>query len=248
MRHLNELIDNMSSKKIWTVFDLSQGYFNQILDPVSRKYSAFGLPSKGHFEFTRSPQGMRNSGASFQRLLDYVTRGLKGVAVYIDDIILASDSHDEHIEAMNQLFQRLRKYKLKLKLSKMQLAAPSINYLGYNISHKFGIRAGAVKTEAIANWKIPTSVKEIKQFLGLCSFFRKTIPNFSTIANPLTKLTRKGAYDKGPLSEEAKRAFGLLKRNLMERPCLQPVNFNQRFLVTVDACLLYTSPSPRDRG
>ena len=73
-----------------------------------------------------------------------------------------------------------------------------------------------MKTEAIAKWKIPSSVKEIKQFLGLCSFFQKTIPNFSTIANPLTKLTRKEAYDKGPLSEEAKQAFGRLKKSLME--------------------------------
>ena len=235
MRHLSELIDSVSQSKIWTVLDISQGYFNQILDPKSRKYSAFGLPSKGHFEFTRSPQGMRNSGAAFQRLLDYITQGIKGVSVYIDDIIIASNSHDDHIRTLKILFQRIAKYNLKLKPSKIQLAATSINYLGFDISQSSGIRAGAAKTKAIVDWKIPTNVKEIKQFLGLCSFFRRTIKDFSMLASPLTKLTRKGAYSEGPLTPEAVEAFHLLKGKLMSRPCLSPVDFEKQFIVTVDA-------------
>ena len=95
MRNLNELLDEISRRKVWSVLDLSQGYFNQMLEVGSRKYTAFGLPSKGHFEFTRSPQGLRNSGAAFQRLLDYVTRGVEGTAVYIDDIIVFTDTHDQ---------------------------------------------------------------------------------------------------------------------------------------------------------
>ena len=235
MRNLNELIDNISGKQIWSVFDLSQGYFNQVLDKQSRQFTAFGLPSKGHFEFTRSPQGLRNSGAAFQRLLDYVTKGIKNVSVYIDDIIVASDTHEEHLEIMQALFHRLRKYRLKLKMNKVQLGAAAINYLGYNISHKLGIRAGEIKTKAIQDWKLPESVKQIKQFLGLCSFFRKTIPHFATIATPLTRLTRKGVYEKGTLPHEAMTAFYTLKKKLSNRPCLRPVDFSKEFIVTVDA-------------
>jgi hypothetical protein len=149
----------------------------------------------GHFEYNRSAQGLCNSSAAFQRLLDYVTQGLKGVYVYIDDVIVTSNTHDEHLRSMQEVLARFRKYNLKCRLSK--LGAGEVNYLGYNISQKEGIRAGEAKTRAVRAWPAPSSVTEIKQFLGLCSFFRRTIHNFAQIASPLTKLTRQNSGWKG---------------------------------------------------
>ena len=133
MRHLQEMIDSISNAKVWTVLDLANGYFNQVLEPESCRISAFSLPGSGHYEFCRTPQGMRNSCASFQSLLDYVTRGLPNVAVYIDDIIISSQNHEEHQRHLRELLARLRRYNLKIKLEKVQLATNEINYLGYNL-------------------------------------------------------------------------------------------------------------------
>ena len=99
---------------------------------------------------------MRNSCAAFQRLLDFVTKGLPFVAVYIDDIIVSSSSHEEHIKHLALLFDRLCKYKLKIKPEKVQLATREIYYLGYNLIQGQGIRAGAAKIDAIKEWRMPT--------------------------------------------------------------------------------------------
>jgi transposase InsO family protein len=158
------------------------------------------------------------------------------VHVYIDDVILCSKTHDEHLQLLDTVFKRFHKFNLKCKLSKLQLGAGEVNYLGYNISRSHGIRAGAAKIEAVRNWKQPTSVTEIKQFLGLCSFFRRTIPNFATIASSLTRLTRKDAKWSPPdLPSEAAAAFEKLKSALCSRPCLAPVNFDKEFILTTDA-------------
>jgi len=125
---------------------------------------------------------------------------------------------------------------LKIKPEKVQLATNEINYLGYNLIQGQGIRAGLAKTEAIAKWTMPTNVKQIKQFLGLCSFFRRTIPNFAILASPLTKLTRKDADVENALKEpEVNLAFKNLKNALCKRPCLKPVDFEKPFILTVDS-------------
>ena len=235
MRNLYEMIDDVSQGNCYSVIDMSNAFWSQDLDPSSCQFMAFGVPGKGHFEYTRSAQGLCNSPASFQRLLDFVMQGLPRVYVYIDDVVLADRTHREHLETLRKVFERFRKYNLKCRLSKLQIGAAEINYLGYNISKEKGIRAGLGKIEAIKRWAEPASVTEIKQFLGLCSFFRRTIKDFAVIAGPLTRLTRKDAkWRGGALPEEASRAFFLLKEKLSKRPCLQPVNFDEEFILTVD--------------
>jgi hypothetical protein len=236
MRNLYELLDSVAQAKVWSVIDLSSGFWNQHLSSKSRPFTAFGLPGAGHWEYTRSAQGLTNSPAAFQRLLDHVLEGIAGVYVYIDDVIICSEDHKSHLAILTQVFQRFRKYKLKCKLSKLQLGAGEVNYLGYNISRSHGIRAGAAKIAAVSRWSHPTSVTEIKQFLGLCSFFRRTIPNFAEIASPLSKLTRKDAkWDPPTLPLAAKEAFISLQKALCARPCLAPVNFDREFILTTDA-------------
>ena len=115
MHNLYDLIDKVSQAKIWSVIDLSSGFWNQALDNESQKYTAFGLPGVGHFEYTRSAQGLCNSPPAFQRLLDYITRGLPKVFVYVDDVVICSDSHAEHQEILKELFSRFRKYRLKCR-------------------------------------------------------------------------------------------------------------------------------------
>ena len=236
MRNLHELLDSVSQGKIWSVIDLSSGFWNQVLTKPSRAYTAFGLPGSGHWEYTRSAQGLTNSPATFQRLLDHVLQDLEGVYVYIDDVIICSQNQAEHLKRLRSVFERFRKYHLKCKPSKLQLGAAQVNYLGFNLSRANGIRAGAAKIEVVRGWKPPTTITEIKQFLGLCSFFRRTIPRFAEVAAPLTTLTRQAEQWQGPtLTDTALAAFNQLKEALCSRPCLQPVDFGREFILTTDA-------------
>lgn len=236
LHHLYDLLDKVSAAKVWSVIDLSSGFWNQELHPDSRAYTAFAVPGVGHLEYTRSAQGLCNSPAAFQRLLDHIVRGIPGVYVYIDDVVICSEDHESHLNILNEVLSRFKKFNLKCRPRKIQIATAEINYLGYNLSHQHGIRPGEAKIKAISEWEEPENVKQVRQFLGLCSFFRRCIPQFSSIASPLTKLTRKDSkWDSGPLPDEAKVAFARLKRKLTCRPCLSPPNFNERFYLTCDA-------------
>ena len=172
MQNLHELIDEVSQGRLFTIIDLSQGFWNQRLSPKDREKTAFGVPGLGHFEYNRSAQGLCNSPSAFQRLLDFVTRGLVGVYVYIDDVVIVSKTHEEHMRQLKNVFERFRYYGLKCRARKLQLAVGEVNYLGYNISTQHGIRPGLLKTQAIERWQPPKDIKQIKLFLGLCSFFR----------------------------------------------------------------------------
>ena len=126
MRNLFGKLDEVAQGEIFSVIDLFQGYWNQLLEKESKEKTAFGVPGVGHFEYNRSAQGLCNSGAAFQRLLDYVTRGLKGVFVYIDDVVVVSDNHEDHMCLLLAVFERFRRYGLKCRLGKLQLGSPEI--------------------------------------------------------------------------------------------------------------------------
>ena len=106
--NLTQLVDEVSSKKIWSVIDLSSGFWQQELDETSKPYTAFGLSGVGHFEYEVTPQGIATSTSNFQRLLDHVCRGLKDVHVYVDDILCATMTHAEMLETLASLFARFK--------------------------------------------------------------------------------------------------------------------------------------------
>jgi len=230
MRNLYQMIDDVAQSDLWSVVDLSSGFWNQELTKSSRPYTAFRAPGLGHWEYTRSPQGCTNSPATFQRLLDHITRGLPGIFVYMDDVIVCASTHDQMRMRLRALFQRFSQYHMKCRLKKLQLGATEVDYLGYNISGKWGIRPGSRKTQAIAAWTPPETIKQIKQFLGLCSFFRRNLPDFAELAAPLSALTRKDSpWSKGDLPADALAGFEALRSRLSQRPSLRPVNFQRSF-------------------
>ena len=236
LHNLYDLLDKVAASKIWSVIDLSSGFWNQNLDKASRPYTAFAVPGKGHYEYTRTAQGLCNSPSTFQRLLDYVVRGLKDVFVYIDDVVIASMNEVDHIKALEEVFARFRKYNLKCRPAKLQIATTEINYLGYNLTQTHGIRPGEAKTETIKKWLPPKNVHEIRQFLGLCNFFRRTVPHYSDLVQPLTRLQRKTSeWKEGILPKDALNAFEAIKKILITRPCLTAPNWSKEFILTVDA-------------
>ena len=199
---------------------MSQGFFQQaLIDP--HESTSFSIPDVGQYTYCRSPQGLNSSPAYFQRLLDYVLNGISRVYIYIDDVVVSVSSHEENLAKLSEVFQRFWKHNLKIKPSKCHIGTGRITYLGYDICKDKGIRPGDAKTLVIKNWPIPTSVRDVRAFIGLTSFFRRAIKDFSLISGPLNKLIRKNSgYTKGPLPDAAKQSFLDLKNIMISKPCL----------------------------
>ncbi|XP_045023691.1 uncharacterized protein K02A2.6-like [Daphnia magna] len=136
--------------------------------------------------------GLCNAPATFQRLMNYVLKDVLGkkALVYLDDVIIFSDSFEDHLRDIRKIFDLLKAANLKLKLKKCQFIKQSVNYLGHVILTD-GIKPDPGKIDRIVNYKTPTSVDEIRSFLGLAGYYRRFIKDFGSIAKPLTRLTHK---------------------------------------------------------
>ena len=234
LRHLYQLLDKVASGKIYSVLDLSQGFFQQhLLDP--HQATAFSIPGVGQYSYVQSPQGMNSSPAYFQRLLDFLMN-IQRTYVYINDVVISVKTHDDNVSTLRQVFNRFRKHNLEVKPSKCQFGTASITYLGYDICANKGITPGQAETVVIRNWPCPVSVREIRGFPGLTSFSRRAIKNFSVLSADLNKLVRKNSgYTKGPLPDNAKQSFLKLQAALVSKPCLAAVDFNKEFILPCDA-------------
>ena len=141
LRHLYELLDEVATGSIFSVLDLSQGFFQQsLINP--QEATSFSIPGYGQFTYCRSPQGLNSSPAYFQRLLDHVLRDIPRVYIYIDDIVISVNSHEENLKRLEAVFARFRQHNLKVKPSKCHIGTGAITYLGYEISSKGGISPG----------------------------------------------------------------------------------------------------------
>ena len=145
-----------------------------------------------HYNFLVMPFGLTNAPAAFMDLMNRVFSPYldKFVIVFIDDILVYSDSPEEHAEHLRTELQILREHQLYAKFSKCRFWLDKVAFLGHVISEK-GISVDPQKIEAIVNWKPPTNVSEVRSFLGLAGYYRKFVERFSNIATPLTNLLKK---------------------------------------------------------
>ena len=175
------------------------------------------------------PFGLINAPATYQMVMNQVLRGLnwKILLVYMDDIVIFSNSLEDHLAHLVLVFTRLREANLKLKPSKCKFAAQKVLYLGHYITPE-EIHVDPSKTEAVHSFPTPKSEKGVRSFLGLCSFYRKFVKNFATIAVPLHKLLLKDAsFD---WTSDCENAFQLLKTSLIEAPLLRYPDMNRDFI------------------
>jgi hypothetical protein len=230
-------IDNMLSKlsqaRIFTTLDLASGYYQVKMDPESRKYTAFSC-DYGFFEYNTMPMGLTNACATFQRLMNKVLEGYIGIFcfVYLDDIIIFSINEEIHFSDVKNIVLRLKENNLKIKTSKCKIAQNRIEYLTHEICDGV-ISPGKKKTEALFNFKQPKNVKQVQSFLGLGSYYRKFIPNFSTIASPLIKSTEKGKEFRW--TEDCQTAFDELRTIVCSERVLILPDFDNEFRLEADA-------------
>ncbi len=186
-----DCLDAMSNATIFSTLDMTSGY-NQI--PVREgdiQKTAF-ITKHGLFQYKTMPFGLCNAPATFQRVMELALRGLQWVTclIYLDDVIIFATTFEEHLLRLKQVFDRIRKANLKLQPGKCHLFQTEVEFLGHIVS-KDGIKPNHCNISKIQQWKRPTNVTEVRQFLGLCSYYRRFVKNFSAIAKPLTDLTKK---------------------------------------------------------
>ena len=231
---IDATLDSLAGATLFTTLDLASGYWQVEVDPSDKEKTAFST-SQGHFEFNVMPFGLTNAPATFQRLMECILAGLSGeqCLIYLDDVIIFSTTFEEHLERLMSVFERFRAAGLKLKLKKCQFAQSAVTYLGHIISDK-GIEPDKTKLEAVTNYPTPSSSKEVKQFIGLANYYRRFIPGYASIAEPLHQLLRKNS--KGfHWTEACDSSFNTLKSKLTSPPVLAYPRFTDTFIVATDA-------------
>jgi hypothetical protein len=172
MKEISECIGDISraNSSIFTTLDLTSGFWQMKLEPKSQPLTAFTIPSRGQFHWITSPMGLLGCPASFQRLMEQVLRGFQNILTYIDNVLIHTDTHERHLEALEQVLMRLHQHHLKINLDKCLFGDKQVSYLGFTLTPE-GIKPGKAKLKAIKNAEPPRDNKEIWSFMGLCNFF-----------------------------------------------------------------------------
>ena len=215
---IDELYAKLQGYKVFSTLDLRSGYYHIGLSESAKPKTAFVVSGMGKYQFNRVPFGLAQAPAYFQRLINEVLTDCKFAMGYLDDIIIFSKNEEEHLQHLEEIFERLRKAGLKLKLQKCSFFKKHIQYLGHIISDE-GIQPLPEKLESIRKMPTPQTAKQVKQFLGLVGYYRKFVPRFADISRPLTKLTKKNEpYN---WTTECDKCFHMLKNYLQEAPILR---------------------------
>ena len=230
---IDDTLDHLAGAKYFSTLDLASGYWQVAMDPADQEKTAFTTYS-GLFEFRKMPFGLVNAPATFQRLMEVVLAGLarEVCLVYLDDVLVMGKTLEEHNENLAKVLDRLRGAGLRLKPKKCQFAQLHVEYLGHVVSAD-GVRTDLKKSEAVRDFPTPLCVKDVRSFVGLASYYRKFIPNFSKVAGPLHALTKKDvAFVWTP---QCQVAFEELKRLLTTAPLLVYPRFDRPFMLETDA-------------
>lgn len=215
---IDDQISILSGNKYFTTLDLASGYYQIPVAESSKHLTAFVTPD-GHYEFKRMPFGLANAPAVFQRMINKIlgARRFTYALAYMDDLLIPSATINEGFERLEEVLQLLQQAGLTLKLQKCSFFDETIEYLGYEISAS-GIRPSERKILAVKDFPAPRNVHEVRQFLGLASYFRKFVKGFGEIARPLTNLLKKNSVWQWTVTEID--AFNSLKSKLVDRPVL----------------------------
>jgi transposase InsO family protein len=232
---IDETLDTLAGAQWFHTLDLASGYWQCKMSEKDKPKTAF-TTHRGLFQFKVMPFGLCNAPATFERLMELVLNGLQfeKCLCYLDDIVIFGTSFESALDNLRAVLSRLREANLKLKPKKCALFQKKVLYLGHVVSDK-GIQCDPSKVKAIQKWPLPTNVTEVRSFLGLAGYYRRFIPTFSSIAAPLTDLTRKNVHFVWDL--RCQEAFDKLKELLVTAPILSYPTSDGRFILDTDASL-----------
>lgn len=229
---IDEILDRLGTAKYFSTVDLKSGYFQVPIDEDDRQKTAFTC-HRGLYEFNRCPFGLSCAPAIFMELMNIVLEGLEEIAIpYLDDIIILGATEEAHLANLKTVFQRLREHGLKMKLRKCFFFQTEVQYLGFIVCRD-GVKPDPDKVSAIRELAAPSNVREVRGLIGMCSYYRRFIPNFSEIAAPLIELTKKHARFRW--SGECQTAFDFIKESLTVVPFLAYPDPGKPYTLYTDA-------------
>ena len=239
---IEESLTSLKQAAWYSTLDLASGFWQVEMDPKDREKTAFTTPM-GLYKFQRMPFGPCNAPAIFQRLMQRCLGGQvqESLLIYLGDVVVYSPDFDTHIEHLEQVFEKLAAHGLKLQPHKCHLFRKKVTYLGHVIS-KDGVSTDPEKTAAVRNWATPSTIKQVRSFLGFVGYYRRFMKGFSKIAAPLNALLvgsasmrqGKNAVD---WTADCQVAFDALKTALVSAPVLAFADFAKPFHLYTDASL-----------
>jgi len=231
---IQDIFDQLGGATIFTSLDLRSGYHQCPLSEDAMAKTAF-VCHRGQFEFTRVPFGLSNAPSHFQAAMTKILSKHIGtrVMVFLDDIVVFSQNETDHARDLDLVLSDIAMANLTLKESKCHFGKKELDLLGYSISGD-GIKAQPEKTSAINQLQPPTNISELRRFMGMCSYYRQLVPNFSRIAEPLHALTRLNVP--WAWTTEHQESFDELKNALCSGNVMAHPNPQNPYILYTDAC------------
>ena len=233
MPNPDDIFLKMRGKKYRSKVDLSKGYWQLMLDEESIPKTAFVVPG-GVYEWVRMPFGLKNSAASFNRLMRKVLGDVENVDCFVDDVVIYTDTWKEHIQKWDEVLKRLKEAGLTVKPSKCMIGYTDIEFLGHKVDVDT-LQPREEKVAEILEVDRPKTKKQIQSFLGMIGFYSKFISRFADIAKPLSDVTSNKSPNIVQWGQAQESAFQELKTCLSKQPVLQILDFKKEMVVQTDA-------------
>jgi len=232
-----DLFRALEGAKYYSSLDLNSGFF-QIPVKEQDQYKLAFTSILGLLTFTRLPQGFKNSSAIFQRELNKAFSNIlyKSIIIYIDDLVSYGNNFEQAIINLRNAFEIIDKINFSLKTKKCNFFFDKIELLGHEIS-TIGIKPLDKNTKAITEFKVPKTIKDVRSFIGMCSYYRKHVKDFTKIAHPLSELIKSGT-NKITWLDQHNESFDKLKKCLISEPLLIHFDDNKHVYLTIDASIM----------
>src|SRR5438045_2508104 len=253
---IDEMLDKFEGSQWFSTIDLASAYWQVEMDERDIEKTAF-ITSEGLYECLVMPFRLCNVLATFQRLMHEALGNLiyTKAPVYLNDIIIHSETFEQHLEDIQEVFDRLQNARLMSKESKCEFCAAEIKFLGHIVGRDER-KVDPDKVEKVKNYPRPENISQLRGFLGLASYYRKFIKDFSKKAKPLTKLlegtkreAKKAKWEKEMLKKmedsgfidnwkiEQEESFKTMKKALTETPTLIHPDFEKDFILSTYRCI-----------
>ena len=232
---IEDALSRLEGARYFSILDMQAGYWQVGLEDKDKEKTAF-ITGDGLYQFNVMPFGLSNAPATFQRMMDVLLAGLKwnNCLVYLDDIVIFSETIPEHLSRQETILLRFQKAGLKLKLRKCSFLSTCLKVLGYIVSG-LGLLPDPMKISAVQNFPTPSKcLKDVQSFVGLCFYYQKFIRDFANLARALTNLTKKNETFRW--TSDHQNSFEALKKALLSPPILGHPNYALPMEIHCDAC------------